>query len=176
MDHKFLNRKTPRGPPASKIHYRLSVKRIHFYLLRRQPAFGCNFRDTGFGDQPCLREAKPSQSRVGRKVGSARPCPTAQVGKLVGIFHFQKSHLYYLGKSRVDVMRPHPCAPVLPSWDFGPKSGQKWPTSHQTCWPWPMSQIKCLFTVKWFLKIWIIFLKSLLLHFHIRANAFSPRF
>lgn len=82
---------TPSGPPTSKILYLLYTRLIYCYLLRGQPTLGCNFRDTGFGDQPCLRKAKPTQSCVGWKVGSAHPRPAAQVGKLVSIFHFQKS-------------------------------------------------------------------------------------
>lgn len=61
------------------------------YLLRRQPTLGGNVRDAGFDDQPCLREAEPTESCAGWKVGSARPPSATQVGELVTIFHFQNS-------------------------------------------------------------------------------------
>ena len=145
------------------------MRQIQHYLLRGQPTFGCHFCDTGFGDQPCLGKAKPSQSRVGWKVGSAHPPPAAQVGKLVGIFQFLKSRLYYLWKSRVDMMGLF----YHPETSDQNQARNEWPSLYHIKHANLDPCLKCIFAVKWFLRIWIIFLLKIFLNFHIRANA-SP--
>lgn len=63
--------------PSSDSQHLLYTRLEEGYLLGGQATFDCHFRDTDFGDQACLRKAKPTESRVGWKVGFADSAPAA---------------------------------------------------------------------------------------------------